>query len=93
VRVTATFEGAPEAGEIGVVKPAPVFVIFPDTELCESNITVRRGNPRPLLVDKEMNPRVVMAVGGCDSFAAIKPYLNAPTKEIVDETFAEVDIR
>jgi len=28
-----------------------------------------------------------MAVGGWDSFEAIKPYLNAPTPEIVNEAF------
>lgn len=48
MRVTATFERALEAGEIGVVKPAPVSVIFSDTELCESNTIVRLGNPRRL---------------------------------------------
>ncbi|WP_438268699.1 NAD-dependent epimerase/dehydratase family protein [Halocatena marina] len=39
--------------------------------------------------DRQMNPRVVMQVGGWDSFQAIEPYLNAPTPdnllwEIVD---------
>jgi hypothetical protein len=29
-----------------------------------------------------MNPRVVMAVGGWDSLAAIEPYLNAPSEDI-----------
>ena len=48
MRVTAIFKGAPEAGEIGAVKPAPVFLIFPDTELRESNTTAHRGNPQRL---------------------------------------------
>ena len=32
-----------------------------------------------------------MQVGGWDSFAAIEPYLNAPTPEVVDDAFAELD--
>ena len=36
-----------------------------------------------------MNPRVVMAVGGWDSFQAIEPYLNAPTTEVVNDAFDE----
>jgi hypothetical protein len=32
-----------------------------------------------------------MQVGGWDSFAAIEPYLNAPTPEVVDEAFAKVE--
>jgi hypothetical protein len=34
-----------------------------------------------------MNPRVVMQVGGWDSFQAIEPYLNAPTPSVVDDAF------
>jgi hypothetical protein len=34
-----------------------------------------------------MNPRVVMTVGGWDSFQAIEPYLNAPTAEVVNKAF------
>lgn len=36
-----------------------------------------------------MNPRVVMQVGGWDSFQAIEPYLNAPTPDVVNEAFEE----
>jgi integrase len=57
-----------------------------------SSHDLRRRFAQRLLVDQEMNPRVVMAVGGWDSFAAIEPYLNAPTEEIVDEAFAEADV-
>lgn len=57
-----------------------------------SSHDLRRRFAQRLLVDKEMNPRVVMAVGGWDSFAAIEPYLNAPTEEIVDDAFAEAGI-
>ena len=39
-----------------------------------------------------MNPRVVIAVGGWDSFAAIEPYLNAPTPDVVNEGFEEAGL-
>jgi hypothetical protein len=38
-----------------------------------------------------MNPRVVMEVGGWNSYEAIKPYLNTPTDEVVNQAFEEVD--
>ncbi|MBX0287911.1 site-specific integrase [Halomicroarcula sp. F28] len=53
---------------------------------------LRRRFAQRLLVDQQMNPRVVMAVGGWDSFAAIEPYLNAPSEEVIDEAFAAVDM-
>lgn len=56
-----------------------------------SSHDLRRRFAQRLLVDENMNPRVVMQVGGWDSFAAIEPYLNAPTPEVVDEAFASVD--
>lgn len=58
-----------------------------------SSHDLRRRFAQRLLVDQDLNPRVVMAVGGWDSFAAIEPYLNAPTEEIVDEAFAQADIQ
>jgi len=48
---------------------------------------LRRRFAQRLLVDQQMNPRVVMAVGGWDSFAAIEPYLNAPSEDIIDKAF------
>ena len=39
-----------------------------------------------------MNPRVVMAVGGWDSFAAIEPYLNAPSEDVIDQAFTEAEL-
>ena len=57
-----------------------------------SSHDLRRRFAQRLLVDQEMNPRVVMAVGGWDSFAAIEPYLNAPTEEIVDEAFTQANL-
>jgi integrase len=56
-----------------------------------SSHDLRRRFAQRLLVDLNMNPRVVMQVGGWDSFAAIEPYLNAPTPEVVDEAFAGIE--
>jgi len=58
-----------------------------------STYDVRRRFAQRLLVDEQMNPRVVMAVGGWDSFAAIEPYLNAPSENVIDEAFQEVESR
>jgi integrase len=64
------------------------------TEDCDfqkvSTHDLRRRFAQRLLVDQQMNPRVVMAVGGWDSFAAIEPYLNAPSEDVIDEAFAEL---
>ena len=53
---------------------------------------LRRRFAQRLLVDKQMNPRVVMAVGGWNSFAAIEPYLNAPSEDVIDDAFSDVNI-
>ncbi|MFC7059933.1 site-specific integrase [Halovenus salina] len=53
---------------------------------------LRRRFAQRLLVDEAMNPRVVMQVGGWSSFQAIEPYLNAPSEDIVDDAFSEVDV-
>lgn len=52
-----------------------------------SSHDLRRRFAQRLLVDRQMNPRVVMQVGGWDSFQAIEPYLNAPTPEVVNQAF------
>lgn len=52
-----------------------------------SSHDLRRRFAQRTLVDKQVNPRVVMAVGGWDSFEALKPYLNAPTPDVVNEEF------
>lgn len=57
-----------------------------------SSHDLRRRFAQRLLVDENMNPRVVMQVGGWDSFQAIEPYLNVPSPEVVDEAFAKADI-
>jgi integrase len=53
---------------------------------------LRRRFAQRLLVDEQVNPRVVMAVGGWDSFAAIEPYLNAPSEEVIDDAFAGIGL-
>lgn len=57
-----------------------------------SSHDLRRRFAQRLLVDENMNPRVVMQVGGWDSFAAIEPYLNAPTPDVVDGAFEDVSM-
>jgi integrase len=52
-----------------------------------SSHDLRRRFAQRLLVDEQVNPRVVMQVGGWDSFQAIEPYLNAPTPDVVNEAF------
>jgi integrase len=56
-----------------------------------SSHDLRRRFAQRLLVDKELNPRVVMVVGGWDSFAAIEPYLTEPTEAVIDEAFQQVE--
>jgi integrase len=57
-----------------------------------SSHDLRRRFAQRLLVDEDVNPRVVMQVGGWDSFQAIEPYLNAPTPDVVDEAFQEAGL-
>jgi len=56
-----------------------------------SSHDLRRRFAQRLLVDEELNPRVVMAVGGWDSFAAIEPYLTKPTEDVIDQAFRSVE--
>lgn len=57
-----------------------------------SSHDLRRRFTQRLLVDHSMNPRVVMAVGGWDSFQAIEPYLNAPCPEVVNDAFEDAGL-
>jgi integrase len=57
-----------------------------------SSHDLRRRFAQRLLVEKNMNPRVVMDVGGWSSFQAIEPYLTKPTEDVVDEAFEEVGL-
>ena len=50
-----------------------------------SSHDLRRRFAQRLLVDKQVNPRVVTTVGGWDSFQAIEPHLDAPTAEVVNK--------
>lgn len=52
-----------------------------------SSHDLRRRFAQRHLVDRRVNPRVVMQAGGWDSFQAIEPYLNAPTPDVVNEAF------
>jgi len=55
-----------------------------------SSHDLRRRFAQRLLVDEQVNPRVVMAVGGWDSFQAIEPYLNAPSESVINAAFDEI---
>lgn len=57
-----------------------------------SSHDLRRRFAQRLLVDEHLNPRVVMAVGGWDSFKAIEPYLNSPSERVVNEAFDGVNV-
>jgi len=57
-----------------------------------SSHDLRRRFAQRLLVEKELNPRVVMQVGGWDSFQSIEPYLNAPTPDVVNDAFEEAGL-
>lgn len=57
-----------------------------------SSHDLRRRFAQRLLVEKQVNPRVVMQVGGWGSFAALEPYLHAPTPNVVNEAFEEAGL-
>lgn len=63
----------------------------PDFEYVSAH-DLRRRFAQRLLVDNQMNPRVVMSIGGWDSFQAIEPYLNSPSEDVVNKAFDEADI-
>lgn len=57
-----------------------------------SSHDLRRRYAQRLLVEKELNPRIVMQVGGWDSFQAIEPYLDEPTPDVVNDTFEKAGL-
>jgi Phage integrase family. len=57
-----------------------------------SSHDLRRRFAQRLLVDEGMNPRVVMNVGGWNSFSAIEPYLFEPTEDVVNNAFEDVEV-
>lgn len=56
-----------------------------------SSHDLRRHFAQRMLVDEAMNPRVLMSVGGWNSFQAIEPYLNEPTESVINDEFASID--
>ena len=63
----------------------------PDFEHVSSH-DLRRRFAQRLLVDERVNPRVVMAVGGWDSFAAIEPYLKSPSEQVINDAFDGIGV-
>jgi len=57
-----------------------------------SSHDLRRRFAQRLLVDEAMNPRVVMTVGGWSSFEAMKPYLNSPSEDVINDAFDDVEV-
>jgi len=51
---------------------------------------LRRCWANHLLVEENVSPRIVMALGGWESYDAIEPYLAAPTEENIIRTMSEV---
>ena len=56
-----------------------------------SSHDLRRHYAQRMLVNENMNPRVLMAVGGWNSFQAIEPYLNEPTDSVINRSFSSID--
>jgi len=54
-----------------------------------SSHNLRRYFAHQLLVEEQINPRVVMKVGGWDKFESIEPYLAKPSENTVNEAFEE----
>lgn len=64
-----------------------------DEDLRDGSSSVLRCQfAQRLLVDRGLNPRVAMLVGGWDSFQAIDSYRNEPTPGIMNAAFAEAGL-
>lgn len=57
-----------------------------------SSHDLRRQFAQRLLVERQISPEVVMAVGGWSSYKAIVPYLETPTEEVINEAFEEAGL-
>ena len=57
-----------------------------------STHNLRRCWANHLLVDENVSPRIVMALGGWSSYDAIEPYLTAPTEENVIESMSSISL-
>ena len=53
---------------------------------------LRRCWAHHLLVEEGVSPRIVMALGGWDSYDAIEPYLAAPTEENINEIMTSIEM-
>ena len=52
-----------------------------------SSHDLRRYFVHTCLVEKRMNPRVVMEIGGWDDYKSLEPYLNKPSPETIISEF------
>lgn len=53
---------------------------------------LRRCWANHLLVEENVSPRIVMALGGWSSYDAIEPYLAAPTEENINRSLSAVEL-
>jgi len=53
---------------------------------------LRRCWANHLLVEENLSPRIVMALGGWSSYDAIEPYLAAPTEENITRSMSDVEL-
>ncbi|QIO22398.1 site-specific integrase [Haloarcula sp. JP-L23] len=57
-----------------------------------SSHDLRRCWANHLLVEENVSPRIVMALGGWSSYDAIEPYLAAPTEDNINDSMAQVSL-
>jgi len=57
-----------------------------------SSHDLRRCWANHLLVEENVSPRIVMALGGWSSYDAIEPYLAAPTEENIIDSMEAVEL-
>ncbi|WP_415381477.1 site-specific integrase [Halosimplex sp. TS25] len=63
----------------------------PDYERVSSH-DLRRAWANHLLVEENVSPRIVMALGGWSTYDAIEPYLAAPTESNIIDSMREVSL-
>src|SRR5699024_8485964 len=57
-----------------------------------SSHDLRRYFAHTCLVEKRMNPRVVMEIGGWEDYAALEPYLNKPSPSTIVSEFETAEL-
>jgi integrase len=57
-----------------------------------SSHDLRRYFAHTCLVEKRMNPRVIMEIGGWEDYAALEPYLNKPSPGTIVTEFETADL-